>query len=93
MKFLLVADRPHTLPFVERIEEESVEQAMLNVVNLEKSEGYTNAMFLFDLDSGEAMRMVRDGEGGWAVSDSAYDKNLGVSTPDEFFHELLKEEQ
>jgi hypothetical protein len=30
--------------------------------------------------------MYRDGE-AWAVSDTAYERNLGVATPDEHFQE------
>jgi hypothetical protein len=85
MSFLLVADRPHTLPFVISIDDETAAEAVTKAADLEQSAGYTNAMFLFDLDSGKAMRMVRDGEGGWALSDTAYDQNLGVATPDDYF--------
>jgi hypothetical protein len=86
MKYLLIAEHPSSLPFAVAIDEQSVEAALSAVTNQEKSEGYMRAMFLIDMEGGEAKRMVRDGE-AWAVSDTAYERNLGVATPDEYFKE------
>jgi len=84
MKFLLVADTPSTLPFVVKIDEQTIEDAMSRTATMETEELFMSALFLVDLESGEAKRMVRDGD-GWKVSDTAYEKNLGVETPDEYF--------
>ena len=86
MKFLLIADSPATLPFAVAIDEETVEQALTKAAAIEAEEGFMTCLFMVDLDSGEAKRMYRDGD-AWAVSDTAYDRNLGVATPDEYFQE------
>ena len=86
MKYLLIADHPATLPFAVSIDEQTVEEAMKQVKTTEAGfGGYINAQFLIDLESGEAKRLVRDGE-GWMLSDTAFDQ-LGVATPDEYFTE------
>lgn len=85
MKFLLVADTPSTLPFVVKIDEQTIEGACSKAAKIEADELFMSALFLVDLESGETKRMVRDGE-GWKVSDTAFDR-LGVATPDEYFAE------
>ena len=86
MKFLLIADTPATLPFVVGIDEEAIEQALAKATAMEAEEGFMTCLFMVDLESGEAKRMFRDGE-VWAVSDTAYNRNLGVATPDGYFQE------
>lgn len=86
MKYLLIADNPATLPFAVSITEETIEQALSSAAKMEADEGFMTCLFMVDLESGEAKRMYRDGE-AWAVSDTAYDRNLGVATPDEYFKE------
>jgi len=86
MKFLLIADTPATLPFAVGIDEETIEQALNKAATMEADEGFMTCLFIIDLESGEAKRMLRGGE-GWAVSDTAYNRNLGVATPDEYFKE------
>ena len=86
MKYLLIADAPATLPFAVGIDEETVEQALAKATAMEADEGFMTCLFMVDLESGEAQRMYRDG-GGWAVSDTAYMRDLGVMTTDEYFKE------
>jgi non-canonical (house-cleaning) NTP pyrophosphatase len=86
MKYLLIADSPATLPFAVDIDEETIEQALNRATTMEAEEGFMTCLFMVDLESGEAKRMYRDGE-AWAVSDTAYERNLGVATPDEYFQE------
>lgn len=86
MRYLLIADHPATLPFAVSIDEQAIEEAMKKVKTTEAGfGGYINALFLIDLESGEAKRLVRDGE-NWMLSDTAFDQ-LGVATPDEYFTE------
>ena len=86
MKYLLIADTPATLPFAVSIDAETSEQALSRATAMEAEEGFMTCLFMVDLESGEAKRMFRDGE-VWAVSDTAYNRNLGVATPDEYFKE------
>ena len=86
MKFILIADTPATLPFAVGIDEETVEQALTKATAMEAEEVFMTCLFMVDFESGEAKRMYRDGE-AWAVSDTAYERNLGVATPDEYFKE------
>ena len=85
MNFLLIADTPSTLPFAVKIDEQTIEDALSRTATMEADELFMTALFLVDLESGEAKRMVRDGD-GWKVSDTAFDR-LGVATPDEYFAE------
>ena len=86
MRFLLIAGTPQSLPFAVEINEESLSAALAKV-SAEEESGYILALFLIDLDSSKAHRLFRKKEGGWAASDTAYDRNLGVATPDEYFRE------
>ena len=86
MKFILIADTPASLPFAVSIDEETVEQALTKATAMEAEEGFMTCLFMVDLESGEAKRMFRDGE-VWAVNDTAYRRDLGVMTPDEYFQE------
>ena len=86
MKYLLIADTPSTLPFAVKIDEQTIEEATSRVSSVESEQGYMNALFLIDLESGEAKRLVRDGD-GWGFSDTAYQSNLGIATPDDYFAE------
>ena len=86
MKFLLIAMRPQTLPFAVSIDDESVEGALRSAEGIESEQGFTTFLFLIDMESGSASRMVRNAEDGWAISDTAFDQ-LGVATPDEWFAE------
>lgn len=85
MKYLLIADHPASLPFAVSIDEQTIEDATSKVTSMELEQGYINALFLIDLEAGEAKRLVRDGE-GWMLSDTAFDQ-LGAATPDEYFEE------
>lgn len=82
MSFLLIAQRPETLPFAVSIDEQTFESAIKAAEAIE-SERYLYPMFLVDLDGGEVRRIVRDGE-SLALSDTAF-AELGVATPDEWF--------
>ena len=86
MKFLLMADTPATLPFVVGIDEETIEQALAKATAMEVEEGFMTCLFMVDLESGEAKRMYRNGE-EWAANDTAFRRDLGVMTPDEYFKE------
>ena len=86
MRFILIADTPATLPFAVGVDEETIDQALSRATAMEAEEGFMTCLFMVDLESGEAKRMFRDGE-VWAVSDTAYNRNLGVATPDEYFKE------
>ena len=86
MRFILIADTPATLPFAVGMDEETIDQALSRAAAMEAEEGFMTCLFMVDLESGEAKRMYRDGE-VWAVSDTAYNRNLGVATPDEYFKE------
>lgn len=82
MSFLLIAQRPETLPFTVSIDEQTFESAIKTAEEIE-SERYLYPMFLVDLDGAEVRRIVRDGE-SLALSDTAFEE-LGVATPDEWF--------
>jgi len=86
MKFILIADTPHSLPFAVAIDEETIESALIKTADLESEAGYVNALFLIDIESGDVKRLYRDGD-YWAASDTAFRKDLGVATPDEYFQE------
>lgn len=83
MKFLLIATRPHTLPFAMSVDDDSVDGALRSAEGIESEQGFTTFLFLIDMESGGASRMVRDAE-GWALSDTAFDE-LGVGTESDYF--------
>ena len=84
MKFLLIGQEAHTLPFAIEITEETLQKALVSTANLEEGRNLLQVSFIVDLDTGEAKRTIRT-EAGWAVSDTAYDQNLGIATPDDYF--------
>ena len=86
MKFILIADTPHSLPLAVSLDEETIESALVKTADVEEEMKYINALFLVDIESGETKRLYRD-QDGWAASNTAFDRNLGVATPDEYFQE------
>ena len=87
MRYLLIGQEAHTLPYAIEITEETLEQALLSTADIEEGRNLYQAMFIVDLETGEAKRTVRDKKGAWTVSDTAYTQNLGIATPDEYFQE------
>lgn len=86
MRYLLIGQEAHTLPFAIEITEESLEQALVSTANLEEGRNLLQVSFIVDLETGEAKRTIRS-EAGWAVSDTAYTQDIGISTPDDYFTE------
>ena len=89
MSFLLIADTPHSLPFAVTLDEASMESALSKVAEVEQEMKYINALFLADMDSGDVKRLYRD-QDGWAASDTAFNRDLGIATPDEYFQEEME---
>ena len=85
MRFLLIAQELHTLPYAIEMDSESMDVAVTSLTEMKEGKLGLNPMILINLESGEAKRLVRDGE-GWMLSDTAFDQ-LGVATPDEYFTE------
>ena len=83
MNFLLIATRPHTLPYAVLVENETVDGALKSADEIESEGGMTTFLFLVDLESESVKRMIR-GADGWALSDTAFDE-LGVGTDSEYF--------
>ena len=87
MRYLLIGQEAHTLPFAIEITEETLEQALVSTADMEDGRNLFQAIFIVDLETGEAKRTARDGNGSWTVSDTAYTQNLGIATTDEYFKE------
>jgi hypothetical protein len=86
MRFLLIAQEAHTLPYAIELTEETVEQALVSTADLEEGRNIFRPFMLIDMESGEVKRPVRT-EQGWTLSDTAFTQNFGVDTPDEYFTE------
>lgn len=87
MRFLLIAQELHTLPYVIEMDSEAMDVAVTSLTEMKEGKLGLNPMILIDLESGEAKRLVRkDNTEGWMLSDTAFDQ-LGVATPDEYFAE------
>ena len=89
MKYLIIGQEAHTLPFVVEVDGQTLEQALVSTADLEEGRNLFYAMFIVDLETGEAKRTIRT-ETGWAVSDTAYTQDIGISTPDEYFQEEME---
>lgn len=85
MKFIVIAGTSTVLPFAVEVDTETLEQAVTQAIPKEAEDATLSPVLVID-ESGKAMRPFRDGD-GWRFSDTAYERNLGVATPDEYFAE------
>ena len=86
MKFIVIAGTSTVMPFAVEVESETLEQALSVAIPTEGVDFTLSPALIIDAESGKAFRPYR-GQSGWAVSDTAYARNLGVATPDEYFQD------
>ena len=91
MKFIVIAGTSTVLPFAVEVDADTLEQAVAQAIPTEDVDMTLSPLVVVDLDSGRALRPFRDGD-GWGFSDTAYERNLGVATPDEYFQETGTQE-
>ena len=87
MSYILIAQESLTLPFVVRIDGESVEQVLSKAAEMEEGRNMLQFTFIIDLETQEVKRVSRSSDGGWLATDTALDSDLGVNTKDEYFED------
>ena len=85
MSYILIAQEAHTLPFAVEMDEENVEQALKKAASMEEGRNILQFTFIVDLETKEVKRVSRGLDGEWSASDTAFDANIGIHTPDEYF--------
>jgi hypothetical protein len=87
MKFLILGQEAHTLPYAVSLEADSLDGAAASTAAI-KDLPNTNLFqthLIVSLDTGEVKRMVWDRESdGYVLIDCAFDK-FGIETPNEYF--------
>ena len=86
MKFIVIAGTSTVKPFAVEADTESMEQAVTQAIPTEDIDLTLSPLLVVDVESGRAVRPFRDGD-GWGFSDTAYQSNLGIATPDDYFAE------
>lgn len=84
MKFIVIAGTSTVMPFAVEADTESMEQAVTQAIPAENADMTLSPLLVVDVESGRAVRPYRDGN-GWGFSDTAYQSNLGIATPDDYF--------
>ena len=87
MSYILIAQEAHTLSYAVKLDEETVEEALTKAATMEEGRNVLQFTFLIDSETQEVKRVSRNSEGGWLVGDTAFDSNIGIYTPDEYFEE------
>ena len=86
MKYIVIAGTSSLLPFAVEVDTDSIEDAVSQAIPNKGVDMTLSPILVIDKENGEVKRPHRT-EDGWRVSDTAYDQNLGVFTPDEYFQE------
>ena len=86
MKFIVIAGTSTVLPFAVEVDSETMGQAVAQAIPTEDVDMTLSPLLVVDVESGRVVRPFRDGD-GWDFSDTAYQSNLGIATPDEYFQE------
>ena len=86
MKYIVIAGTSTVMPFAVEVDSETLEQAVPQALPADITDATLSPVLIIDAESGKAFRPYRN-EDGWAVSDTAYERNLGVATPDEYFQD------
>ena len=86
MKYLVIAQSSTLLPYAVEVDSENIESAVAEAMPTKDFDLTLRPYLVIDIEQGYAMRPIRDGD-GWAVSDTAYQQDLGVLTPDDYFVE------
>lgn len=92
MKYILIATEAHTMPYAIKMSDDSVEKAMdaIKALSSRKETPMFQPQFLIDLDAGDVQRVIKS-ESGYALIDRAFESNLGIATPDEYFAQEIAE--
>lgn len=91
MKYLVITQSSTILPYVIEVDSSSLESAVAQAIPTKDVDRTLRPNLVIDLESGKAVRPFRDGD-GWGFSDTAYEKNLGILTPDNYFSETGTQE-
>ena len=92
MKFIVIAGTSTVMPFAVEVDTATLEQAVTQAIPREDVDLTLSPILVVDVESGKAVRPFRDGD-GWGFSDTAYERNLGIATPDDYFQEGTMEMQ
>ena len=87
MKFLILGQEAHTLPYAVSLDAESLDGALEATVSIKESTSRNlfQTHLIVSLDTGEVKRMIWDKEAdGYALIDCAFDQ-FGNETPNEYF--------
>ena len=86
MKYIVIAGTSTLMPFAVEVDTATLEQAVTQAIPTEGVDLTLSPMLVVDVESGRAVRPFRDGD-GWGFSDTAYSRDLGIATPDDYFVE------
>ena len=87
MKFLILGQEAHTLPYAISLDAESLDGVLEATVSIKDSASRNlfQPQLIVSLDTGEVKRMVWDKEAdGYVLIDCAFDQ-FGIETPNEYF--------
>ena len=91
MKYIVIAGTSTLMPFAVEVDTATLEQAVTQAIPTEGVDLTLSPMLVVDVESGRAVRPFRDGD-GWGFSDTAYSRDLGIATPDDYFVEAGTQE-
>jgi hypothetical protein len=86
MKFIVIAGTSAVMPFAVEVDADTLEQAVTQAIPEEGVDLTLSPVLVIDVESGRAVRPFRSND-GWEFSDTAYRRDLGLATPDEYFNE------
>ena len=87
MRFLMLGQEAHTLPYAVNIEADSLSAATSIVADMKESteRNLFQPYLMADLETGNVVRIVWDNESeGYISVDCAFDQ-FGIETPNEYF--------